>query len=111
MPVGQLLRSISSAELTEWRAWEQIHGPLGSERADYLAASISRINAEIHRNTKERRQPFRVEEFLPFSIPGSESTDSPGTVTAENGMDGFIAWAKGLVAGGHAKEVATKTQN
>lgn len=34
----EMLERISSAELTQWQAYEQVTGPLGDERADANAA-------------------------------------------------------------------------
>jgi hypothetical protein len=45
MPVGELLRRTSSAELSEWAAFEREHGPIGEERADLRAALVCRTIA------------------------------------------------------------------
>lgn len=41
MTVEELLARVSSAELTEWQAFEQVEGPLGGRRDDTLAALVS----------------------------------------------------------------------
>lgn len=41
MTVAELLNRISGRELREWQAFEQIYGPLGQQRDDYLAALIA----------------------------------------------------------------------
>lgn len=38
MTVEELLARVSSAELTEWQAFERVEGPLGQRRDDHLAA-------------------------------------------------------------------------
>lgn len=38
MTVEEMLGRISSSELTEWRAYEKVAGPLGAGRDDVLAA-------------------------------------------------------------------------
>lgn len=40
MTVAQLLSCISSRELTEWQAYEQATGPLGSRYSDDVLAAI-----------------------------------------------------------------------
>jgi hypothetical protein len=47
MPVGHLLRSISSRELTEWRAWELVAGPLGAARGDWQTAHLASVIATV----------------------------------------------------------------
>lgn len=37
MTVEELLERITSTELTEWQAFEQVEGPLGQRRDDHLA--------------------------------------------------------------------------
>lgn len=40
MPVGEMLRRMSSYEVTEWRAYELATGPLGREYSDDMLAAI-----------------------------------------------------------------------
>lgn len=41
MTRAEMLERISSAELTEWRAYERVTGPLGDERADAQSALVA----------------------------------------------------------------------
>lgn len=41
MTRAELLDRISSAELTEWQAYERVTGPLGAERADAQSALVA----------------------------------------------------------------------
>lgn len=41
MTRAEMLERISSAELTEWRAYERVSGPLGGERADAQSALVA----------------------------------------------------------------------
>lgn len=63
MPVAELLARTSSAELTEWMAYEQIAGPLGGERDDILMAVLAAVIANAGRGKKGRRA--RPKDFLP----------------------------------------------
>lgn len=58
-----MLRRISARQMTEWMAFEQID-PFGEKRADYRAASIVQIIANVNRDTKKRPKPYKIEEFL-----------------------------------------------
>ncbi|MEV8552558.1 DUF4035 domain-containing protein [Streptomyces glaucescens] len=59
----QLLAETGSAELAEWRAYEQITGPLGGARGDIQAALIASVIAAVNRG-KGQRAP-EVSEFMP----------------------------------------------
>lgn len=63
MPVGELLRRVSSAELTEWMAYEQISGPLGAARGDVQAAIVAATIANAMSSKKGRR--FTPKDFIP----------------------------------------------
>lgn len=62
--VDQLLNEISSRELTEWLAYNEIE-PIGEGRADLRAGIIASTMAEIHRDPKKRQKPFEAAEFMP----------------------------------------------
>src|SRR5699024_5650184 len=62
MPVGEMLRRTSSAELTEWMAYEQMTGPLGPERQDILFAQLCAVVANSQRGKKDRKA--KPKDFL-----------------------------------------------
>lgn len=63
MPVGELLRRTSSAELTEWAAYEQMTGPLGPERDDILFAQLCAVVANSQKDKKSKKA--KPKDFLP----------------------------------------------
>ena len=63
MPVGELLRRTSSAELTEWMAYEQMAGPLGPARQDILFAQLCAVVANSQRDKKSKKA--KPKDFLP----------------------------------------------
>lgn len=63
MPVGEMLRRTSSAELTEWMAYEQMTGPLGPARTDILFAQLCAVVANAGRDKKSKKA--RPKDFLP----------------------------------------------
>lgn len=63
MTVGELLSRITSEELTEWMAYEQVTGPLGAERDDILMAILAATIANTNRGKRGRRA--RPKDFLP----------------------------------------------
>ncbi len=69
---------MSSQELTEWRAYEQVTGTLGQERDDLLAAIIAeRVTAMLSDPTK-RKKRFTVEDFKPrWGRPKAKERQSP----------------------------------
>ncbi|MFF0867626.1 hypothetical protein ACFYUV_38095 [Nonomuraea sp. NPDC003560] len=66
MTVGRLLAEISSAELTEWIAYEQISGPLGQARTDIHTAMIG---SWIVNSQRGKRGPLPLRKFLPGWVP------------------------------------------
>lgn len=62
MPVGELLARISSRELTEWMAYEQMAGPLGAERHDQLVAMLCAVIANANRG---KGRKAKSKDFLP----------------------------------------------
>ncbi|MFH8369201.1 hypothetical protein [Streptomyces sp. NPDC018031] len=62
MTVAELLSRISSRELTEWAAYEQLTGPLGGRRGDIQAAIIAATVANSQRSRGRRAEPA---DFLP----------------------------------------------
>ncbi|MCR3732184.1 hypothetical protein FHS35_009102 [Streptomyces umbrinus] len=63
MTVRHLLAVTSSAELAEWRAYEQLSGPLGGARGDVNAAMISAAIVAVNRD-KGKRAPT-LADFMP----------------------------------------------
>lgn len=63
MTVRRLLAETGAAELAEWRAYEQIAGPLGGARGDVQAALIASTVAAVNRG-KGQRAPT-VADFMP----------------------------------------------
>lgn len=57
-----MLSRMSSAELTEWMAYEQVAGPLGPERGDQLVAMLASVVANANR-AKGRK--VRPKDYLP----------------------------------------------
>lgn len=63
MTVRRLLAETGSAELAEWRAYEQIAGPLGGVRGDVNAAMIAAAIVAVNRG-KGQRAPA-LADFMP----------------------------------------------
>lgn len=61
--VAELLARITSRELSEWMAYEQVAGPLGGRRIDHAAALITSAVLNANRGKGQpRRSP---EQLLP----------------------------------------------
>lgn len=100
MPVGQLLASISSRELTEWQAFFRLE-PFGEERADLRAGIIASTMANTARDPKQRPRPFEPREFMP------QFDDEP----VDDEMEQAALWARVnevmFALGGRAADGAT----
>ncbi|MCY0919601.1 MULTISPECIES: phage tail assembly protein T [unclassified Streptomyces] len=60
--MAELLATHSSAELTEWIAYEQITGPIGQARDDAL---MSILAATISNTARGKGRKARASDFLP----------------------------------------------
>ena len=78
MTVSDLESRLSSAELTEWIAYENISGPLGRRRQDIQSATIAATIANANRGKGGRK--FKLSDFL---IPyGTSERKSPEQMLA-----------------------------
>lgn len=64
MSVAEAQARISSREFAEWMAFMRVE-PLGAERLDYWMATLLAFLANMHRDPKKRRKPWRVRDFWP----------------------------------------------
>lgn len=64
MTVGELLRRMSSRELTEWMAFFSLE-PWGTEVEDWRAGLIASTIANSHRDPKRRRKLYEPSDFMP----------------------------------------------
>jgi hypothetical protein len=53
---------MSAREFTEWRAYERLDGPIGSERLDYLAAMLAQRITEMLQSGGKRPT---IKQFYP----------------------------------------------
>nr|WP_246259726.1 DUF4035 domain-containing protein [Streptomyces typhae] len=54
---------MGAAELAEWRAYEQITGPLGGARGDYQAAVVAAAIVAVNRGKNQKAPPLG--DFIP----------------------------------------------
>jgi hypothetical protein len=57
-----MLGRVSSAEITQWAAYERVNGPLGARRGDYHAALICTTIANALKGKKGRSK--QLSDFL-----------------------------------------------
>jgi len=62
MTVGEMLARVSSSELTEWAAYEQVFGPLGAVRDDIDMAILA---ATIYNAFAAKGKGKAPEDFVP----------------------------------------------
>ncbi len=61
--------------MTEWLAYEQVAGPLGPERLDYLFAQLMSTIANVNRGKGQK--PYRSEQFMPTWDAGAPPVRRP----------------------------------
>ena len=58
-----MLRSMTAKQFIGWWHYFQID-PFGEKRADYRAASIVTMIANVNRDPKQKAQPYQLEDFI-----------------------------------------------
>lgn len=66
LDVDALLAGLSSRQIAEWEAFQNIEGSLGERGHWERMAHMLALYAEAHRDRKKRAQPFKASEFLPW---------------------------------------------
>lgn len=86
MTVGELDYRLTSSELTEWAAYENLTGPLGRKRQDIQAATIAATIANANRSKGKK---FRITDFLiPYGRKKPEPKDLLAMVKEMNAAMG-----------------------
>jgi hypothetical protein len=70
MTVRELLSRLDSRELSEWIAYYNLD-PFGEARADYRAAMLACLTANINRG---KHEPFKISDFMPNFEPKKPQT-------------------------------------
>lgn len=71
MTVAELLKRISSKEITEWMAFGQLE-PFGAD-AEFMGHAITaKTVADVHR--KQGSQPYKVSDFMPTLTKKKDQT-------------------------------------
>lgn len=66
MTVAEVQERMTAREFSEWMAYNQAVSPVDSDfRFEHAIAGLSSLLANLHRDTKKRKQPFAVVDFLP----------------------------------------------
>jgi hypothetical protein len=82
------LEHISSLELSEWMAYDQVE-PFGELRADLRAGIITATIANVNRDADKHREPFTPQDFMP-NFDQVES--KPQGMTPEETLAMVRAW-------------------
>jgi hypothetical protein len=63
----------------EFVGWQEYYGiePWGSGVIDAAQANIAQLLANVNRDTKARRDPYRLDEFLLLKEPKARKADEP----------------------------------
>jgi Protein of unknown function (DUF4035) len=56
---------MTSAEFSEWRAFQRLEGPLGPEREDWRVAMLAAIVANANRDPKRAPRAYEPRDFMP----------------------------------------------
>lgn len=92
MPVRTMLSQLSSADLTEYMAFERIDGPIGEVRADLRAGIVASTVA--NHGMSPPKSPLRPIDFMPFAKPGGG-----GQIKLANAVEHGKLLAKTLFGG------------
>ncbi len=64
MPVAELLRRMSAREFAEWMAFFEME-PWGYDMENWRFGMLAATMANLHRDPKKRRRPYRPTDFMP----------------------------------------------
>ena len=88
-----MLRSITATQFLEWTHYDLID-PFGEWRSDYRSAEIVTMLANVNRDAKKRKEPYRVTDFITkFGERSAESLKPKQTVEQQVSIAKLIAGA------------------
>ena len=88
-----MLRSITATQFLEWTHYDLID-PFGEWRSDYRSAEIVTMLANVNRDAKKRKEPYRVSDFITkFGERSAESLKPTQTVAQQLSIAKLIAGA------------------
>lgn len=88
-----MLRRIPATQLLEWMHYDAID-PFGQWRADYRAAEIVTMLANINRDGKKKPQPYKTSDFLvQFGEPIEGEKKKKQTWQEQKNIGRLIAFA------------------
>ena len=92
IPVGELLRRVSSRELAEWMAFFSLE-PWGCETEDWRFGMLASVIANANRDPKRRRRPYEPKDFMP-----QRRTQPAESQTSEEQAQILEAWMRAFEA-------------
>jgi hypothetical protein len=69
--VDGMLARMPSRLFAEWQAYDRLD-PIGAWRGDLLAGIVAATIANVHRDPKQRRDPYTANDFMPVWEPKPE---------------------------------------
>ncbi len=88
-----MLRSITANQLIEWMQYDILE-PFGEWRDDWRSAEIVTMLANVNRDSKKRKEPYKVSDFLPrFGERVTEDLKPKQTVKQQVAIAKLIAAA------------------
>ncbi|CAM2151210.1 Phage tail protein [Paraburkholderia tropica] len=75
MPRDEMLRSMTSEEFTRWMEFEKIE-PFGERLADLRMGTLAALLANLHRDTKRKREPYVPSDFAPWMLDAAPTGDN-----------------------------------
>lgn len=72
----ELLASVTSAEMTEMMAFDQLE-PFGSLADEFRLGQIAAVAANVNRNEERRPEPFTAADFMPALAAARERANRP----------------------------------
>ena len=87
--VAETQAAVDSREFSGWLAYQAIVGPLGPEREDRRAALIAMMIANGNRDSKKRRKPYEIDDFMLYRAAPEEPDED---ALERKIMTAFGAW-------------------
>ncbi|RQM48648.1 hypothetical protein EHZ19_10610 [Paraburkholderia bannensis] len=90
MPRDEMMRSMTSEEFTRWMEFEKIE-PFGERLADLRMGTLAALLANLHRDTKRKREPYVPSDFAPWMLDAApEEPGGPILLSDKNAQSNMI---------------------
>ncbi len=91
--VDAMLERMPATALLDWKAFEQVHGPIGIRRLEWYMAQLACILVNLHRGRHDKAR--KVEDFILFDRPKQKRVEFTGAMEMLEFLKAWSGWTPG----------------